>query len=191
MTYPLSLKRRGFTLIELLTVIAIIGILAAILVPAVNRVRESARRADARNIVGQIDTGFQQYLTEYDRWPDLTHDRVNQAEADFDPDDTFLFDGALHSVITLYDRDLAIEANNTRALVFWEGSEAEQDELLDRWGSKYRVKFDRTFQNRIEGLPNPDEEDNSLRLRRNVAVWSLGQATSSDISWDRFVKSWD
>jgi prepilin-type N-terminal cleavage/methylation domain-containing protein/prepilin-type processing-associated H-X9-DG protein len=38
-------RKRGFTLIELLTVIAIIGILAAIIIPTVSKVRSTARRA--------------------------------------------------------------------------------------------------------------------------------------------------
>jgi prepilin-type N-terminal cleavage/methylation domain-containing protein/prepilin-type processing-associated H-X9-DG protein len=62
-------KRSAFTLVELLVVITIIGMLIALLLPAVQAVRENARQVDCSNNIRQLGVGTQAYETAKENLP--------------------------------------------------------------------------------------------------------------------------
>lgn len=62
---PTGKAHAGFTLIELLTVIAIIGILAAIIIPTVGKVRDSARGSQCASNMRQVALSLRLYADDY------------------------------------------------------------------------------------------------------------------------------
>jgi len=83
-------KRRAFTLIELLVVIAIIAILMAILMPALNRVKEQGKRAACLGNMKQLTLTWIMYADDND-------DRLVNGEADENNDGQCIMKSGRHT----------------------------------------------------------------------------------------------
>lgn len=79
----MSVGRRGVTLVELLVVVAIIGLLTAVLLPAVQTVRETARRTSCTNNLRQIALANANHETARGRFPIGSESRQWSERPDF------------------------------------------------------------------------------------------------------------
>ncbi len=201
-------KKLGFTLIEILVVIAVVGLLAAILVPVVGAAMKKVRETTTKSKFTSWVTAIEQYKQTYQYYPILETGRTVGTDEHYDLGDGSL---SLNFVKALSARDPATgdkisksdqKSFNTKAKEFFSFSQEDftQDDgtvdygtLVDGFGNKHiHVVMDTDGNKRVvvpsSYLPDDatDAETDSNGLMKTVIIFTSkndGDDYESVYSW--------
>ncbi len=183
MKIPSSQSSRGFTLIELLTVIAIIAILMGLLFPVMGKVKETARKVQAKNDAVQIVTAVKAYYTEYGKYPvgAQSGDDTNDYKAS-STDHKDLMDILRVPLATgtypLNPRKIVfldVPAAKKTAHAEARGGICSDGHFHDPWGGIYQIRIDNNYNNIVPNPYAPDTGAGFASVNTGVIVWSLGK----------------
>ena len=181
---------QAFTLIELLTVIAIIGVLVALLFPAIKNSLLKAETTKAQTAISGLATAFKSYYTEYGKWP-VADNTTGGGNSNYtytvDTNFVALLQGANNtasltggapgtSPSTFAPVSSSLLQGNPRGIRFLEFKQAEVDPkvgLVDPWKGAYYCRFDQSYGNDVAD-PFNDTGPKPTKVNAGFVIWSAG-----------------
>jgi prepilin-type N-terminal cleavage/methylation domain-containing protein len=188
-------SKRAFTLIELLTVIAIIGVLIALLFPAIKSALIKAEATKAQHGVTDLATAFQHYYTEYGHWPvgDSTTSNLTYI---VDTNFVALLQGLDNRASLTYYASANFPSapnliatstlqGNPRGIHFLDIKQADLSPTLgftDPWKQPYFCRFDVSYANTVGNPFLPASP--GVNVNSGVLIWSAGPDGQFDAGGD-------
>ncbi|MDP7024018.1 MAG: type II secretion system protein [Kiritimatiellia bacterium] len=169
------MRNRGFTLIEMLVVVAIIGVLMGLMLPAMTRLRQQARSRKAEVERLALRNAIRAYHAEYEEWP-LPQNDLNAALAtDFDdPDEPviYTYDADNDEIVEVLRPDNTFR--NPKGMLFLEeqsfsrtnedGDVIPDGPLRDPWGIPYTITIDIRYPGTTSLVGAPDLIDGGVTV---------------------------
>ena len=188
-----SSKRQAFTLVELLVVIAIIGILIGMLLPAVQQVREAARRTSCLNNMRQIGLAAHNFESALSEFPtaggcsDAYHDPVQE----FKPVYGFENGGWMYQILPYIEQ---VNVNDLRPANGWWGGTPSMVETpipiynCPSRGNRVVVDTSRAARVRLNDYagvmgPYADENGDVPNYGLTYSMWSAPSSFENDTVW--------
>jgi len=153
-------EKKGFTLVEMLVVIAIIGILMALLFPVFTTVLKKAKTTKSKAEISQIELAWKQYLIDYKKFPSSMSGET-------------MMDKSTVKILTGDD-----DTDNRRKTMYME---LDPDEpYKDPWQNTYKVSLSTKIPQKAY--------DDGTDVYKQVLVWSFGPDKTENTKDD--IRNW-